>query len=446
MIHDSLKAAPMERMATSECTSGTDVCIKQMPVMTPTTEGKQLRLAVIGHMDPLNYRFWSGIPLNLVNNLRAAGHDVATVGPLEPRTNIIERVKGRFYRHACKTVYLVNRNPQIFRKRSKQASSALLRMDSLDAIIATYPPDLAFLETNVPIILVHDATWRSLLDFYPGYERHRLANETVEGGEDLECRALDRCAAIIYASNWAASSAIRDYGVDPAKITVFPLGACLPEPPERQQVTEALERRDGTRCRLLFVGLEWHRKGGDIAVGVTRALRDAGLDAVLDVVGAQPTEAMPDFVNVHGKLLRSVPDQRERFDNLFLNADFFLLPTRAECQGMVFCEAAAYAVPALAHSVGGTPDVVRHGQSGWLFPPLAAPQAFADRIATIFNNRRLYNQMAMAAREDFEARLNWPAFCAHLASVVKSVQPGAAIEEFQLNNILKDETQNRTNE
>jgi glycosyltransferase involved in cell wall biosynthesis len=398
---------------------------KHGPDMTPATGRTQLRLAVVGHMDPLDYRFWSGIPLNIVNNLRAAGHDVVTIGPLEPKTNNIERIKGRFYRHVCKTVYLVNRNPRIFRTRSKKASSALLRMDSLDAVIATYPPDVAFLETEVPIVLVHDATWKSLLDFYPGYERHRLADETIEGGEDLERRALDRCAAIIYASTWAASSAIRDYGVDPAKVTVFPLGACLPEPPDRQQVTEALERRDGTRCRLLFVGLDWHRKGGDIAVGVTRALRDAGLDAVLDVVGARPSEAVPDFVNVHGKLLRSVPGHLERFHSLFLNADFFLLPTRAECQGMVFCEAAAYAVPALTHSVGGTPEVVRHGQSGWLFPPVTAPQAFAERIVAMFNNRRLYRQMAMAAREDFEARLNWPAFCAHLTSVVESVVDAA---------------------
>ena len=389
--------------------------------MTPAAERRQLRLAGVGTMDPLDYRFWSGIPLNIVNNLRAAGHDVVTVGPLQPETNIIERIKGRFYRHVHKTVYLVNRNPRIFRKRSKKASSELLRMGSLDAIIATYPPDVAVLSTERPIILVHDATWRSLLDFYPGYERHRLADETVNGGEDLERRALARCAAMIYASRWAASSAIRDYGVDPAKVSVFPLGACLPDPPERQQVTEALARRDGARCRLLFVGLDWHRKGGDIAVGVTHALREAGLDAVLDVVGAEPTEAVPDFVNVHGKLLRSVPRQRERFDDLFLNADFFLLPTRAECQGMVFCEAAAYAVPALAHSVGGTPEVVRHGHSGWLLPPVAEPQAFAERIAAIFNNRELYSQMAMAAREDFEVRLNWPAFCAHLASVVKSV-------------------------
>ena len=119
--------------------------------------------------------------------------------------------------------------------------------------------------------------------------------------------------------------------------------------------------------------------------------------------------------------MRSVPDQRERFHNLFLNVDFFLLPTRAECQEMVFCEAAAYGVPALVHSVGGTPDVVRHGQSGWLFPPVTSPQAFAQRILKIFNKCRLCSQMAMAAREDSEARLNWPASCAHLASVVRSI-------------------------
>jgi glycosyltransferase involved in cell wall biosynthesis len=389
--------------------------------MTLEIGSNQLRLVVVGHMDPLDYRFWSGIPLNLVNNLRAIGHDVVTVGPLAPRTTLLDRIKGRYYRHVRKTVYLVNRNTSIFQSRSKKASFALNRIDRPDAIIATSPPDVAFLDTAAPLILVHDATWRSLLDFYPGYERHRLAAETIEDGEDLERRALSRCAALIYASSWAASSAIRDYGVDPARVTVFPLGACLPQSPDRQQVTEALGRRGGTRCRLLFVGLDWHRKGGDIAVSITRALRDAGLDAVLDVVGARPTESVPEFVNVHGRLLRSVPDQRERFDDLFLNADFFLLPTRAECQGMVFCEAAAYAVPALAHSVGGVPDAVRDGEWGWLFPPGTAPQAFAERILATFRDRMLYGQMANAAREDFEARLNWPAFCAHLTSVVRSV-------------------------
>ena len=49
-------------------------------------------------------------------------------------------------------------------------------------------------------------------------------------------------------------------------------------------------------------------------------------------------------------------------------ADVFVSPSKMETFGMVLVEAQACGTPVLGFSVGGTPEAVRDGETGWLFP------------------------------------------------------------------------------
>ena len=53
-------------------------------------------------------------------------------------------------------------------------------------------------------------------------------------------------------------------------------------------------------------------------------------------------------------------------------ADFFVLPTRAESLGLVLLESIACGRPCVSFRVGGVPEVVRPGRTGWLAEPESA--------------------------------------------------------------------------
>lgn len=95
----------------------------------------------------------------------------------------------------------------------------------------------------------------------------------------------------MYRSQWAASSAIDDYGADPAKVFVTSLGPCINQELIPAQIDAADKSADGT-CRLLLVGLEWRRKECDTALEATRMLRGKGIDARPTLCGCRmPTSS-----------------------------------------------------------------------------------------------------------------------------------------------------------
>ncbi len=58
----------------------------------------------------------------------------------------------------------------------------------------------------------------------------------------------------------------------------------------------------------------------------------------------------------------------DQLEPIFLCADLFLLPSEQESFGLTALEAMACGVPVIASDVGGLPEVVVPGETGWLYP------------------------------------------------------------------------------
>ncbi|MCI0596883.1 MAG: glycosyltransferase family 4 protein, partial [candidate division Zixibacteria bacterium] len=101
------------------------------------------------------------------------------------------------------------------------------------------------------------------------------------------------------------------------------------------------------------------------------------------------------------------PRQNERLTRLFLESDFLLLPTRYECYGVVFCEAAAFGLPVIAADTGGVSGVVREGENGHLLPYEVGGADYARLIAEIYRDDDRYYELVRKSRKLFEERLNW---------------------------------------
>ena len=79
-------------------------------------------------------------------------------------------------------------------------------------------------------------------------------------------------------------------------------------------------------------------------------------------------------------------------------ADLLLLPSRNESFGLVALEAQAAGIPVIASDVGGLPEVVQHGVSGYLFPP-GDVEGMARRAAAVLRDRPLAERVGRAGAE-----------------------------------------------
>ena len=168
--------------------------------------------------------------------------------------------------------------------------------------------------------------------------------------------------------------------------------------------------------------MDWEEKGGDIAVNTLRLLGRAGLDARLTVVGAVPPDVPAGMnITVIPFLDKNHDEDNARFHRLFAEADFFLLPTRAECAGLSFCEASAFGVPSITTDTGGTGGHVEDEVNGLRLPPGDRGEGYAQGILDIWNDEKRFAALRKSSREKYEKDLNWSVWGGRVNTVIEKV-------------------------
>jgi N-acetyl-alpha-D-glucosaminyl L-malate synthase BshA len=79
-------------------------------------------------------------------------------------------------------------------------------------------------------------------------------------------------------------------------------------------------------------------------------------------------------------------------------ADLMLLPSEKESFGLVSLEAMACGVPTIGSLAGGLPELVTHGETGYL-APIGDTDAMAEYALTLLKDPQLYEQFSMACVE-----------------------------------------------
>ncbi len=249
-----------------------------------------------------------------------------------------------------------------------------------------------------------------MLDYYPAFTN--LSARTIRNGHDAERRALNKCALSLYSCQWAADSAINDYGVDPAKVHVVSFGSNMPgerTPEDIERIISARLERLRTKLTLFCAGVNWYRKGVDVAVKVAGHLNAMGIPTELLVAGMSPPpgETLPDYVRLLGFIHKTEASGIAQLASLYETAHWFILPTRADCTPIVFNEASSYSQPSLSTRTGGVSSVVDDGVNGFLFDLSASPQQWAERVGAIVRNPAAYADLCRSAYDDYRNRLNW---------------------------------------
>ena len=372
--------------------------------------------------DPYNPRSWSGTPFNMRVALEAKIEKVSVLGNLKPQRTLFTAalralLGGRPPRYP---LFLTAPAQREFARRTQQAieeaaPDALLTISSHNMVRMGRPA--------VPAFMVTDAPWLAWKETYREFDRMPLLGPRFAR---LEAAAAARYTGLIFSSDWAVDEAQRLYAVPRDKLHSIPLGAIWTPDGGIDELHRAIDARPTDRVDLLFVGKDWERKGGPLALDIARELRAAGAPGVtLHIVGCTPEVAAADrdFVRLHGFLNVRVPEESGRLKRLFLTSHFLLVPTRAECFGVVFAEAQAFGLPPVARAVQALPSIVADGATGILEAPQAPAAAYTRRLLALIRDKDRYRSMARAARARFEQKLTWERFAAGVVETIEASLP-----------------------
>lgn len=370
-----------------------------------------MRVAVLAAADPLSIHTWSGTPYFMTKALEAKFPDLLPVRTPRPawfqylRRASLKATAGRLDLAWNCTLARWNANHLSVRLKAERINVA---------VCIGVSPLSAFLATHLPTVHVSDATVPLMLNYYAEFSR--LPRMLAQNAWTLDSMSVLRSRACLYATNWAASSAVRDYGAHPSHVHAISWGANVyaKEVPSDNCVVPK------DVCHLVFIGLDWKRKGGAIAVATAMQLATAGHPVKLHIVGAKPEISLKtDSIIVHGFVNKGTKEGRLKFDRIMRQAAFLFVPTRQDCFGIVFPEANSYGIPVISTRTGGVADVVHEGINGHLLGIDATADAYAELIWAIWSDRPRYERLRNSSRARFDDALNWGRWATTIAPIIK---------------------------
>jgi glycosyltransferase involved in cell wall biosynthesis len=168
-------------------------------------------------------------------------------------------------------------------------------------------------------------------------------------------------------SEWGAGELRRHYPAVPEeKIRVIHPGIPLADWPLREPRPKA-----AGPFRLLFVGADYPRKGGDTLL--TAFAQHLFRDCELDIVTQAGYLTQDERARIEGtpnvRLHLGLTPRSPELKRLYRECDCFVMPTTWDCSPWVVIESLASGVPIVTTDVGGIPDMVQDGRTGLLVKP-----------------------------------------------------------------------------
>jgi glycosyltransferase involved in cell wall biosynthesis len=270
-----------------------------------------------------------------------------------------------------------------------------LRGAGLDAILFHTQKPAVFqwdLLARTPTVLSLDVTPRQYDELGAHYDHTPDADNSIARFKHwLNRRTFAYARLIVVWSNWVKGSLVADYGIPADRVRVIPPGVDLTlwTPPER--TTRQLPR-------ILFVGGDFERKGGTLLMDWFRQHGRGRCE--LDIVTRAQLAPEPG-VRVHRGIVGNSREARQ----MFAAADIFILPSLGECFGIASVEAMAAGLPVVATLVGGSADIVDHGETGFLIPPNDTA-ALGSALDSLLGDPSLRKSMGQRGRQKAEQRFD----------------------------------------
>jgi alpha-maltose-1-phosphate synthase len=263
--------------------------------------------------------------------------------------------------------------------------------------------------------------------------------EQLGGGYALsmfcERTAIESADAVIAVSRGVREDVLNSYSaVNPDRIHVIHNGID-PEIYRPQPSPETLTRFgiDPSRPFVLFNGRITRQKGLTLLLAAALKL-DRHYQLVIVASSPDTPEIAAEVAALAGRVSAERGNliwidkfiAREDLIHLHSHATVFVCPSIYEPFGLVILEAMACETPVVASRVGGIPEIVVEGETGYLvdYDPAdldAFTSVLADRIEKLLRDATLATRMGKAGRERVLQHFGWPAIASRTVQLYETL-------------------------
>jgi glycosyltransferase involved in cell wall biosynthesis len=282
--------------------------------------------------------------------------------------------------------------------RAREQIRAALRTTKLDGLFFHTAVTAIFsrsLMGNIPTVVSMDATPLNFDSIGSPYDHKPSSFTPIESLKNaINRHTFNRARRLIIWNEWGKDSLVKGYGIDANKVVVIPPGVDLDK---WKPMRGAGPQRP---IRLLFVGGDFRRKGGDTLLQAFRS--SLTQECELDIVTREQVDTQGlTGVRVHHGLGSNAPQLME----LYARADIFAFPTQADVLPIVIMEAFASGLPVITTDVGAVREQIEDGVTGFLVPHRDA-NAIAEAILRLVRNPQLRRDMSAAVRRAADEKFN----------------------------------------
>jgi glycosyltransferase involved in cell wall biosynthesis len=250
-----------------------------------------------------------------------------------------------------------------------------------------------------PLFVYTDYTERANLRDRP---RHQLMPARWLRRELMLYETAD---LIFAASSTAQQSLIEDYGVPADKVILTHTGINVEAP-------HHVPERSGDAFNILFVGMDWERKGGPDVLRAFDRLRTEFPTATLTIVGGKHGLRPARGVRYVGKAAL------EELPAYLAAASVFCLPAHHEPAGIAYSEASAWGLPVVASTAGNISDRILTERTGLLVSP-GDVEALAGALLRLARDPSLRLELGRTGRDYTLANFTWRSVAAKIAAAIR---------------------------
>ncbi len=245
---------------------------------------------------------------------------------------------------------------------------------------------------RIPSIVSTDATPRQhdTYGFWYGKKKLPFDNLLHSVKHIPTRRAYEKAQYVLPVSEWTKQSIIHDYKIDAEKVITIRPGVNL------DFWTRPREKHTGTRPpQIIFVGGDYLRKGGDILAAM--AMREEYSRCDFHFVTHFYSGPTAPNIYVHSH----VTPNSDYLRALYMQADIFVLPTRADFSPWAIIEAMSQRIPVIATDSGSIREIIRDGETGYIVE-VDDRAGLEQRMRQLLDNADLRVRLGDAGRAHVE--------------------------------------------